>query len=420
MQETRSSVEKACIGAMLIESRAIDAFTRMGGDETWFSLPSTKSIAKAILELYAEGKEADIITVDAHGCNLSDIDECVETNSYASNIEHYTTILKDYNTISHLNRFSDSLQANLVGVTPDGADDLKGQVEHDIHLLLQGREETENDLQEIAKDWLDEAEDGGDEDLLPWMVSSITRMMGKVDNELIWISALPSAGKTALVLQWMRVLADDGKMSSLASLESKAKTLVGRLIASIGRINTFRIQQRKASKVDISRARRVAETISPLIRITDHGMSVEQLYAWARQEVRKGTRLIIIDNTRHIRSRERDRVARMELISQKAKQIRDDLNVPVVMIHHSKLDSNGNEGVSWSSDIERDTDVLIFLSNNYEECPEFDERTCVDFKVKKNRDGESHIRTQLEFQKEIQTFIPWMSEEEIKDIKGAR
>jgi hypothetical protein len=56
MNEERTSVEKAVVGCMLIDSRAIDEFTAQGGDPSWFADPTCRTVAGAICQRYADGK----------------------------------------------------------------------------------------------------------------------------------------------------------------------------------------------------------------------------------------------------------------------------------------------------------------------------------------------------------------------------
>jgi hypothetical protein len=82
MNEERTSVEKAVVGCMLIDSRAIDEFTAQGGDPSWFADPTCRTVAGAICTRYSEGKVAsDLIAVrQAVGSGVSAmwLDECID------------------------------------------------------------------------------------------------------------------------------------------------------------------------------------------------------------------------------------------------------------------------------------------------------------------------------------------------------
>jgi len=110
---------------------------------------------------------------------------------------------------------------------------------------------------------------------------------------------------------------------------------------------------------------------------------------------------------RHIRP-DRDFKNRFDLFahhSLELKYLRDYLRVPVVALHHL----NSDDKLSWSSDIERDGDIVMILerdaANSIEPCREnhFHGRDFVNLRVAKNRDGKTGT-IPLEFIKPFQTF----------------
>jgi replicative DNA helicase len=142
--------------------------------------------------------------------------------------------------------------------------------------------------------------------------------------------------------------------------------------------------------------------------------TLDQLYAWGRAEARLGSRLIVVDNTRHIRVRGNvDRVNEVAEISGRMKQLRDDTGVPVVMLHHSSLDKKtGKEDASWSSDIRKDTDIMLFLRHDEEKSkkPLYAGGAglwAVMAVVEKNRDAPAGYGVRLKFEKDHQRFTAW-------------
>jgi replicative DNA helicase len=251
--------------------------------------------------------------------------------------------------------------------------------------------------------------------LLEWPVPSITRNMGRVDREIIWIVARESVGKTAFVIQWLLRLGLDGHMVSMASLESSCESVGSRAIANIGELDNFHIRQRSASKGLVERAYKYADTIPKCIRVIDSSMSLDQLYAWGKSEARRGSKLIVIDNTRHITVRGNiDRVNEVAEISSRMKQLRDETQIPVVILHHSTYDAKtGKEDVSWSKDIRRDADVIIFLKADEEltevpQSPADPGKWAVRFCVDKNREGRKGYDILTRFVKEHQLFREWI------------
>jgi replicative DNA helicase len=100
MNEERTSVEKAVVGCMLIDSRAIDEFSAQGGDPSWFADPTCRTVAGAICTRYSEGKVAsDLIAVrQAVGSGVSAmwLDECIELVPTVAETLYYVGLLKGY------------------------------------------------------------------------------------------------------------------------------------------------------------------------------------------------------------------------------------------------------------------------------------------------------------------------------------
>jgi len=411
MNQQRQAQEEMVMGCCLYEERAIDAFVRRGGTAKWFSDRELFRIAEIMMDMYSHGKTADAHSIGVRLPDYADrMDDCIDKSPMVSQIDEYVETLHGFMKIDKLSEFSERLTTVLAKTTPDEADVMLAKVEGYIHTMLTGEKIAEMTMIEAGIKSLDAIEAGDAGGLIDWAHPAITRSMGRLDKEIVWICALPSVGKTALALQWQRTLADKSIVSSLASLESKKTPLVWRHVSAIGGINTLKIKQGKGSEDDLVLVRKIIKGLDQKhMRLTDQRMSIDQIYAWARDEVRHGSKLIMVDNTRHIDvPQTTDRREKTEIMSSYFKRIRDDLDVPVVVFHHSKLD-NGKEAVSWSADIERDADALIFLSANEDESS-FNNgryRCCIDFRISKMREGASGISVQLEFIKEVQKFRDW-------------
>jgi replicative DNA helicase len=95
-------------------------------------------------------------------------------------------------------------------------------------------------------------------------------------------------------------------------------------------------------------------------------------------------------------------------VSIELKYIRDDVGIPIIVLHHSNDDGE----TRWSKDIDADADLSIkLLRDDQESVPataanNFQERAIVDLDVAKNRDGETP-KVQLWFQKTVQRFVDW-------------
>ena len=406
--QTRESYERSIIFCMILSERAVDAFISGGGDATWFASENCRIAAASMINHYAQGKTTCDVAMLATDTGLPSvwIEGVIDCHAIEAHIEHYTESLRGIVELDAINATMYGIMAKLRDAKPDDVDTIKSEIESSVHKLIMQRPDRSNDLTQIALEWIERMTNDDANALLDWPVAKITQEIGRIDRELIWLVAQPSCGKTAFCLQWLLSLDWQGHIGSMASLESPIESLVSRIIAQLAPMDTYPIRQRKATREQIERAKSAARAISDKMRIVDGSMTLDQLYAWGMAEVRRGSKLLIVDNTRHIRTPRLDnRVDQVAEISVRMKQLRDVTGVPVVICHHS----NKDDDVSWSSDVRRDTDMLIFLRENDGRNTGVtnEGRFCIDFDVEKNREGRKDVLIGLEFIKHHQRFTEW-------------
>tara|TARA_R110000824_G_scaffold401120_1_gene610764 strand:- start:769 stop:1776 length:1008 start_codon:yes stop_codon:yes gene_type:complete len=314
--------------------------------------------------------------------------------------------------------------------TPETVAEARGAIESSVNAVMGGGPATGGTLTAAGHGWIERmiAPDSVTT-LLDWPCRAVTDAMGRIDRQYIWIIALPSVGKSAFVIQWLAVLGAQGHMVSMASLEMPIDEVAARMMSNVGHLNTMPIAERTATPAQIEKARATADKLSDNVRVVDGAMSIDQLYAWGRSEKRRGSKMLIIDNTRHIRINNIDgRGDRTSHISERLKQLRDDIKIPVVVLHHSTLNENtGKEKASWSADIERDADLMVFLRHDDENSSLPKDkpphgRWCVNVDLDKRRNhGHKFVRTPLEFVQHEQRFERWLDKEVLKgeDFDGA-
>jgi len=249
--------------------------------------------------------------------------------------------------------------------------------------------------------------------LIEWPLRCITDAVGRLRDEVVVINALPSLGKTALVLQWMPHLASMGHVSALASLESSMHKIAMRLISNQAPMNTYNLRQGKATDQEIEQARDAARGLSDKIWVTDASMTIDQVYSWGKSQVRKGAKALFIDNTKAVIVRGADKLEKFSVIFERCTQLRKDTGVPVIILHHSTVDNNGKEKASWGQDQDRDADIQIFLRHDEERSVEPcakhpDGLWCVALCVDKSRDGTRFVKVLLRFDKARQRFERWV------------
>mgnify|MGYP003647668307 CR=1 FL=1 len=418
--ETRTTTEQAVIGCMLIDSRSIDSLVEHGGGSSWFADTICADVSKAMLERYEDGKvSSDLLAINQTGIvGIKWLEDCIELIPTVAHTDHYIELLKGYAEKDALLKLEQAISSIVRVCTPETVQEARAAIEAAISGNFCKGSRRSGTMQQAAHSLIDKLTAPESEStLLDWPLRAITDKVGRMRNEYIWICAQPSVGKTAFVLSILSHLAGQGHKVSLASLESDAESIAGRLISSHAPMSTINLRQGKATTQEIAQARSGADKISENIMVTDGSMTVQMAYSWGKSQVRKGSKLLIFDNTRYITvPNESNRVERMAMVSAKLKQLRDDTGVPVIVLHHSAVnEQTGTEKASWSSDIERDADMMVFLREEKEktkqpsdDCPNGD--WCVLFDVSKHREGRKMMRVELRFDKETQTFGRWVDD----------
>lgn len=241
-----------------------------------------------------------------------------------------------------------------------------------------------------------------------WPLRDIHDAFGHIEHELIILASQPSIGKTAFVLQTLLSNARRDVMVSLLSLESPLDSIAARCISLLAGVNTFRLRRGLGPEHHLTKADEAAAVLAKLpFRATSVQMTLEQIRAWAMREKAAGSRLLAVDNTRHIRSN-RQYKNRFDLfadISIGLKHIRDDVGLPIIVLHHTNNDGD----LSWSSDFKRDADIILKL-----ECDvaleDAGETPIISLLTVKAREGKTGT-AQMRFDKAIQTFFSVTTED---------
>jgi len=405
---SREKIEKVVIGSMLLESRAIDYLSTIGAKPTWFLGKNERKAATAMLMRYESGKVANNPIAIEQDTEIPGVwfDSCIDAVPSVAHIEYYADLLKGHSEIDSLSVMRSKIEAAIKRAKPEDAAILKSEIEAALHDAIMDTSGGIITLKQAAHEWIDKVTDRSKTTLLDWPIPKITKSIGRIDSELVWIIAQPSVGKTAFCCQWASRLAKAGHITTLFSLESSVHSLVARFLMEQGNINVSLLKDQHPSDEEIEKAKKAADKLSDLIRVIDKPMTIDQLYAMARAEKRRGSKLIMIDNTRHIRvPRISDRIQKMEHICTRVKQLRDDTRMPVVVLHHS----NKDDDVSWSSDVRRDADILAFLRNVDDGSIDRTDGppslvADVSFDVEKHREGTKDVGVVMEYDKKAQRF----------------
>jgi replicative DNA helicase len=414
--ESRADVERGTMGAILYDAaRAMPLCIQAGCRADWFADRTLAAAYQLAERAYGDGKPVDLLTIGAKAkrpSSLALLEECAGAAWTATNIGYYLEMLEQYATHAAALEMAEQARARLAKLHPldaaDQIDDIKSAWESLGTRNLNKAPELYALAMDAIRQWTTPKTERPLR--IQWPVHALDQIIGGLTEELVYLCAAESVGKTAFVLQFLIGNGKAGICGAMASLESSAKRLVPRMLSQLAGLNTLEVDRGYYDQDDVAALQAAADALrNPGFVVADHPMTTEQLLAWGRLSVSRGAQYLVIDNTRHIQVRQRfnSPVEEMRYISLRLKRMRDELRVPVVALHHA----NANGDVSWSKDLRWDVDVLVMMAHNAEKSTVpvagdgFRGRWFVDFGIEKNRDGRKGMTITSEFDKERQVFL---------------
>lgn len=325
-----------------------------------------RQVFRAVQELQRAGQDADIFSVAA---KLDfDIDHLADIPVGAKRIRGYVDALKD----ESLKRAVHSVcRASLAG---EGTG--REQLLHAQSLLASLEGKLGGDALPIG-DHVDAwwAELGNRESGGNWLRTNYpdvdNRTGGMRGGDLVILAGRPAMGKTALALN---ISVKCRSKVAFFSLEMQAEGLLDRMAASLAQVPLSKIRSGKLSQEEWSRVSEASAKIRGLPIHLDQqaGLTIEEIHARSRAiKACDGLNLVVVDYLQLIAATDRrqGQYERITHISQMAKRMAKDLDVPVIMLAQlsRKCEERGSDKRPMPSDlrdsgsIEQDADVIAFV-----------------------------------------------------------
>ena len=412
----------AVIGAIILnDSVTMPHIVRKNVTQQWFSITETKAVFAVAMTMFSEGKLIDLLTLGVavdqslslflHDC----VDECVS----ASNAEYYIKNLESCWMKDQAVKIQKNAAHSIKKADTESIGKVIESVARQWEDLILHEDESTHDLGEIAESILADWESDDVSDKISWPLNALNHHIGPIEDDYMMLAAAESAGKTAFVLDWLIHLNQTVIPASLWSGESNLRRLVPRLLTRISGVNT---RNYKLGRMTVANAKERIHSAKDELKnmnlsIHHFGATIDQLKAWGMQQKARGSKILILDNMRHIRTtaggmKENERYARLSL---DVKHMRDDIGIPIVLLHH--LNQEGEIG--WATqDIKKDVDILAVMSKAEEFCVQASkenhwvERCVVKFDIRKNRDGDANMKPPMaEFNKQKMRFFDYDASE---------
>lgn len=369
--------EKQVIGSILLDNQDYNdlIFSILAADD--FYVAKHSAAFEACRGLYLEGKSTNYISVKDRIGSGDDGDYLIDIMSgtlSASNSEHYAQIVKDYSTKRKLIVAAH----NVIKQTADpaiSAGEIITAQDNALFKLLEGTEKKYQHIREISIDSLNKFQEAyhsktGMIGLTSGFSDIDKKTAGFRPQDLIYVAAATSVGKTAFAINLTMNMAEKGIPVGYFSMEMSATQIWTRLVSLYTRINSFDIQSGKVSEKDASRVVTCPVYGLPIFIDDSGGMTVASIRNKARIMVkREGVRIIFIDHVGFVQAGEKFKSRNDELgfISSRLKQLAKELNIPVVALCQLNRDSVRKQtepqlfDLRDSGNLEQDADLIFML-----------------------------------------------------------
>ncbi len=388
VQPQALKVERAILGAMLIDPGVISRIVEVLGDETAFYQTGHRKIYAAILALYDRAEPVDQITV-AEELNSRGQLEAVGGAAYvaalagdvatSANAEYHAKIVLDRALRRRLIEAATQTAAESYEDTED-VREVIDRAEQRVFRIAEGElGKGVVTLESVLSDTFAVLERiHGQPGALSGVTTGYTELdeitAGLQPSDMIVLAARPAVGKTALALCIARNAAVKGKAPVLLfSLEMAQQQLAQRLLCAEARVDSHRLRTGRLSGDEWTRLAnwtgRLAE--APIFIDDTPAISIMEMRAKARRaRAEHGIGLVIVDYLQLMTATERSDNREQEIarVSRSMKSLAKELNVPVFACAQLSRAVEARQDrrpqlsdLRESGSIEQDADVVMFL-----------------------------------------------------------
>jgi len=405
--------EQSVLGAMLIDDNAIGAAVEIL-DVAWFYEEAHRRIYQAMLDLYNERKNVDLITLSEKLRNdgalesvggqpyLSQLTEVVPT---AANISYYANIVKEKGILRNLIKNATQIvngcyesQASVDEVM-DSAEQLIFEVADIRH---QQKSEPIKDLVKRSIEKIDKLYQRKEKvtGLETGFLDFDRMTSGLQPSDLIILAGRPSMGKSAFagaIVEHVGLRLK--KPVAFFSLEMSKEQLVQRMLCSQAKIDAHKVRTGFLSASDWPLLTKAAGKLSESKIFIDDTPAITSLELRAkarRLKVQYDIQLIVLDYLQlmrgfgHMESRQQE----ISEISRSIKALARELNVPILALSQLSRAVEGRQDhrpqlsdLRESGAIEQDADVVVMLMREEYYNPTEENQNKADVIIGKQRNG---------------------------------
>lgn len=430
LQPQAKDAEIAILGAILIESNAIDKVTELLTPDSFY-VTAHQKIFTSILNLQKKHQPIDLVTVTEELKQAGHLDEIGGpyelvklTNAIVSsaNIVNHARLVHEKYTLRKLISVSTEITAKALDPKTD-CFELIDLAEKQIMTLSNNNTADTLHISNVLVNTLQKIDQ--------WKASGshITGIRsgfsdldkstrGWQPGDLIIVAARPSVGKTAFALNLVRNAALNGAGVGVWSLEMKAPYLALRMLAAQSDVFLNKLQTGSLMDFEYKQLTEAANNLSRYNIFFDdaNAVNLRSLKAKARRLKKKhNIGLIVIDYLQLMHGESKNnREQEIATISRELKNLAQELEIPIIAL--SQLSRDGVKHSTWdvpppisalreSGAIEQDADLILMLwgANDAELANDQSYEGKRRIRIMKQRNG-SLMTCDLDFKNEIQLF----------------
>lgn len=406
--------EQAVIYCMLQSSDAILlAGQSLCADD--FSSARYGVVFQAINDLYNEGKDTDLVTLQnrlrdmnapAEVTDLSFVKGLFSVEPNSRNVQEYVDIVAEKSLRRRMIKINEELSNSCYG-NDESTEYILEDAEKKIFDIVRRRNSEDiTPIREIVTSAIDKISiaaksDGVVTGIPTGFIDLDYKMAGLQPSDLVLIAARPSMGKTAFVLNVAQNVCFKQKRSAIVfSLEMSKEQLVNRLLSLESHVEASAIRSGNVTDKDWEGLVEGASVIgeSQLLIDDTPGISIGELRSKCRKyKLQHDIQVVIIDYLQLMSGNGRNSDSRQQEISEISRSLKGlarELNVPVIALSQlSRAVEKRDDHRPMLSDlresgaIEQDADVVMFLYRDDYYNKETEKKNIAEVIIAKQRNG---------------------------------
>ena len=405
--------ERSVLGAMMLDDEAIGTALEIL-DVSWFYENSHSQIYSAILDLYNNRKNVDLVTLsdklksdgimDVVG-GIPYLSMLIDLVPTAAHVEHYAQIVKEKGILRKLIKNATQI-VNLSYEAKGNVAEIVDNAERLIFEIsdLKHRQQSVH-IKELVKASIEKIDSlyQRKEHVtgLPTAFADFDRMTsGLQPADLIVVAGRPSMGKSAFAASIMEHIGIDQKRGvAFFSLEMSKEQLVQRMLCSQARVDAHKVRSGFLSPSDWPKLTSAAGKLSASKIFIDDtpAISALELRAKARRlKSHHDIQLIVVDYLQLMRGTVKTESRQQEIseISRSIKALARELGVPIIALSQlSRAVENRQDHRPQLSDlresgaIEQDADLVCLLMREEYYNPTEENKGVAEIIIAKQRNG---------------------------------